>query len=353
MGRTRRKSGITSGGRKPARSVATSLGSFALLVGACGGEQASQHTNREPSTTATAAPSQAEPSVPSPSSSLPPTAPTSAPPRPTPPSTVPVGRQPVYKDGLPQVTTTPSRAMVGGTVRFSGTGFTDSMWRSGETLWLVGTSEGGCSLYAQAEGSRVTLRAGGLLEGELVVPPSGVCRQNQPLQLADIAPGHYRLAYGCTPCFIGELTIFEPALTAHSRLRADGVGPLRIGMTLDEAKQAAGTPLDTVALVGCVELVPTDASISIGLWSHDGRTLDVISGGADSALTTRAGIRAGSPVEAVEQAYTPLVRNTDESTFLVVAAGDGLALAFEILGGQVRNLFAGEQQRIEYGAHCP
>lgn len=202
-------------------------------------------------------------------------------------------------------------------------------------------------------GSRVTLTTDGLLEGELVVPPSGVCRQSQPLSGADIAPGTYQLAYGCTPCFIGELTVFEPGLTAYSHLRADGVGPLRIGMTLEEAKQAAGTPLDTVALQGCVELVPTDRSIGLGLWSHDGRTLDSISSGSNSDLATRAGVRAGSAVEAVEQAYPELVRNTDEGTYFVVRAGAGMALAFEILGGQVRQLFAGEQQRIEYGGHCP
>lgn len=239
-------------------------------------------------------------------------------------------------------------------MRFRGTGFTDSIWRSNETLWLVGMSEGGCSLYAAAEGSRALLTSDGTLEGELVVPAGGVCRQSQPLQFAEVAPGSYHLAYGCTPCFIGELTVVEPALTRHSRLRADGVGPIRIGITLDEARRAAGTPLDTVALQGCIALVPTDASIGVALWSHDGRTLDMISGRSPSDLATRAGIRAGSPVEAAEQAYPQLARRTsDEHTYLVVRDGDGLALAFEISGGQVHDLFAGEQQRIEYGPHCP
>jgi hypothetical protein len=243
---------------------------------------------------------------------------------------------------------------VGATLRFTGTGFTDSMWRSDDTLWLVGASEGSCSLYAEAEGARVTLTTDGLLEGELVVPSKGVCRQTEPQQFAEIAPGDYRLAYGCTPCFIGELSVFEAALTPQSRLRADGVGPIRIGMTLAEAKQAAGTPLTSVALEGCVELVPTDPSIGVGLWSHDGRTLDVISAGVPSALATRAGIRAGSTVEAVEQAYPTVVRNNDDhGTYLVVSAGDGLALSFEVLGSEVHHLFAGEQERIAHGPHCP
>lgn len=269
-----------------------------------------------------------------------------------PPTTVAV-RQPVYQDGLPQVTATPSRATVGDTVRFSGSAFTDPMWRSNDTLWLVGTSEGGCSLYGQAEGARVTLRAGGLLEGELVVPSNGPCRQSRPLQGAEVAPGEYRLAYGCTPCFIGKGDRVRGCADPTFPTPLRRVGPIRIGMTLDEAKQAAGTTLDTVTLDGCVELVPRDPSIRVGLWSHDGRTLDVISGGARSALSTRAGIRSGSPVEAVEQAYPQLVRNVDERTYLVVRAGGGLALTFEILGGEVRHLFAGEQPRIEDGAHCP
>lgn len=335
-----------------ARLVPT-LALAGLLIGACTGEQVRQYDLPAATIPTTAAPQvapgEAPPSATAPTSTVPVTTPRRAT---TPPTTAAV-RQPVYQDGLPQVTATPNRSTSGGTVRFSGTGFTDPMWRSNDTLWLVGMSEGGCSLYAQSDGARVTKRADGLIEGEFVVPSSGDCRQSQPLQGADVAPGEYRIAYGCTPCFIGKMTVFEAALTPQSRLRADGVGPIRIGMTLDEARQASGTPLDTVAVAGCVELVPSDSSIGVALWSHDGRTLDMISGRARSALATRAGIRSGSTVEAVEQAYPQLVRNVDEGTYLVVPAGGGLALTFEILGGEVSHLLAGEQHRIEFGGHCP
>jgi hypothetical protein len=210
MRRNRRQVEITSGGRSSAGLAIPTLAVVAVLVGACGGEPVNQPADRSPSTTAVAAPRQAEPSTSSPSSSASSTTPTSSPPR---PSTTARAGQPVYKDGLPQVTTTPSRVTVGGTVRFSGTGFTDSMWRSDDTLWLVGASEGSCAVYAQAEGARVAVPTDGLLEGEFVVPSNGVCRQSQPPQFAEVAPGSYRLAYGCTPCFIGELSVFEAALT--------------------------------------------------------------------------------------------------------------------------------------------
>ena len=323
------------------------LALVAVVVAACGGsEQEGAQENPDP------APTTVTTAVPASTTALPQTpASTTIAPR---TSTTAAVRQPVLKDGIPQVTLTPAQAAVGGTVAFSGAGFTDSMWRAGDTLWVVGGSEGGCSLYAEAMGARVTLARGGLLEGEFVVPSNGPCRQSEPPRGAEVAPGDYRLAYGCTPCFIGELRIVEEALTPQSRLRADGVGPIRIGMTLDEARRAAGTSLQTVTLNGCVELVPANPSIGVALWSHDGRVLDTISSRTPSGLASRAGIRPGSTADAVQQAYPGVVRNADESgTYLVVPAANGLALMFEAQGGTVNHLFAGERSRIERGAHCP
>ena len=115
------------------------------------------------------------------------------------------GRAPVYKDGIPQVTATPSRGPVGTRVRIEGAGFTDQMWRAeGDDLWLAGDGGDGCSLYADAQ-HNVRIGSDGLLTGELVVPASGGCRQEG--REAPVRPGRYQIVYQCTPCVIGEFEV--------------------------------------------------------------------------------------------------------------------------------------------------
>lgn len=322
-----------------------------LLLGACRGGDAGTEALPRPSVPETTAMPIAEP-APAPTTAEPAPAVSLARQPTVPPSTTGAERRAVIGNRNPQVVTTPGRATVGETVRFTGIGFTDSMWQSDDTLWIVNSDEAGCALYAEAEKRRVTVTADGRLEGEFVVPSWGGCRQSEPFRGFDVAPGTYGLVYGCTPCRIGELTVVEAALTSQSRLRADGIGPIRIGMTMDDATKAAGTPLVSEAVSGCVELVPVDPSLRFGIWSHDGRTVDMISMTNPSFATT-GGIRVGSALEALELAYPYFTKNVDEGTYIVVRGGYGLALVFEIRGGRVVTMFAGPQEQIEFGGHCP
>lgn len=115
------------------------------------------------------------------------------------------GRTPVHKDGIPQVTASPTRGTVGTRVHIEGAGFTDRMWREGgDDLWLVGDGGDGCSLYAQGQHS-VRIGSDGLLTGHFVVPARGGCRQEG--READVRPGRYSIAYRCTPCFIGAFDV--------------------------------------------------------------------------------------------------------------------------------------------------
>ncbi|HEX2064159.1 MAG TPA: hypothetical protein VHE80_07030, partial [Acidimicrobiales bacterium] len=115
------------------------------------------------------------------------------------------GPRPVYKDGIPQVTASPTRGAVGTRVRIEGAGFTDQMWRQGgDDLWLVGDGGDGCFLYADAQ-HNVRIGSDGLLTGDFVVPAGGGCRQEE--REAAVRPGSYSIAYRCTPCFIGEFEV--------------------------------------------------------------------------------------------------------------------------------------------------
>ena len=120
------------------------------------------------------------------------------------PSSTTTTAGPRLVDGIPQVTATPARAAVGGQVRIEGIGFTDSMWRVADApLWLVGRT--GCALYAQANHS-VMVSASGRLTGEFTVPAFGGCRMSEG-SAEPVTAGTYRIAFACTPCFIGDLDV--------------------------------------------------------------------------------------------------------------------------------------------------
>jgi hypothetical protein len=105
---------------------------------------------------------------------------------------------------VPQVKVSPSRAKVGARVRVEGYGFTGDQWTAPNApLWLA--LDGGCGLYAQAEHT-LRVASGGRLAGELTVPARGACRQSDRGDEPVVA-GRYRIAFSCTACFIGELTV--------------------------------------------------------------------------------------------------------------------------------------------------
>jgi hypothetical protein len=90
-------------------------------------------------------------------------------------------------------------------VSITGDGFTAAHWRTPNVpLWLAG-GPSGCDFFADADHD-VTVDATGHLAGSFVVPSHGACRQSSGGDLP-VAPGRYRIAYQCTACTIGELTV--------------------------------------------------------------------------------------------------------------------------------------------------
>lgn len=141
-------------------------------------------------------------------------------------------------NGIPQVTATPTRAAVGGSVRIEGTGFTDPMWRVADPpLWLAVSS--GCDFYAEATHS-VTVSAAGRLAGELTVPDAGACRMSDVGE-RPMTAGAYRIVFACTPCVIGELQVtttaghcFDVGFTPNSDNVAGQI--MATGLTCAEAE---------------------------------------------------------------------------------------------------------------------
>jgi hypothetical protein len=95
-------------------------------------------------------------------------------------------------------------------------------------------------------------------------------------------------------------------LTANSKLTVNGLGPIRVGMTVDEAIRAAGVPLESSgdeASPGCEFYEPKDNSANIAFMVVDGRVVraDAWRG---SPVTTPSGLGIGS-TEAQIQAKFP------------------------------------------------
>lgn len=166
---------------------AVAVGLICVVAGACGGQSAVDDPAGDQPTTTT------PPASPAPS---------------TPPPTV-ARPEPVYVDGVPQVMATPTRSAAGTRVELEGFGFTGDPWQTpGGDLWLTDLrEEGECVVLAQAEND-LQVTSDGHLTGSFVVPSRGDCRFSTGEVILGI--GHYRIAYQCTACHIGTLTMILP-----------------------------------------------------------------------------------------------------------------------------------------------
>lgn len=95
-------------------------------------------------------------------------------------------------------------------------------------------------------------------------------------------------------------------LTANSKMTINGLGPVRVGMTVAEATQAAGVPLKSSGEAGspeCEFYEPSDNAANIAFMVVNGRVVraDAWQG---SPVTTRSGLGIGS-TEAQIQAMFP------------------------------------------------
>ncbi len=127
-------------------------------------------------------------------------------------TTAVVRPEPVYVDGVPQATATPTRAPAGTTVRLEGSGFTDDSWRFGNgELWLVDQRQEGtdslCLLIARADND-ITVTADGYLSGSFVVPTNAGCQFTAGQSRSGRM--RYDIAYQCADCRIGTFTVILP-----------------------------------------------------------------------------------------------------------------------------------------------
>ena len=146
------------------------------------------------------------------------------------------------------------------------------------------------------------------------------------------------------------------ALGPGSVLRLDGVGPVKVGMPLEEARKAAGVPLTLIETPHCRSLQPDAVPPGVVLTSTSGGTVDFVNVSAESMATAK-GIKAGSRVGEVWNAYPGQLTDHlryepgGQSGRIVLRSRDpglqGLALVFEIAGDRVSSMLAGRGVEAE------
>lgn len=146
-------------------------------------------------------------------------------------------------------------------------------------------------------------------------------------------------------------------LSESSRLRLDGIGPVLVGMTLDEASAAAGMPLrivpnsDRAGTGSCAYVRPEGGPTGLSFMVLDGRKIARIDVGGDSAISTLSGIRTGSTEAEVHATYPDRI-NAQPNPYsghrggrdLVYQPDEGsrhLGLLFQTDGGRVVSFRAG------------
>lgn len=155
-------------------------------------------------------------------------------------------------------------------------------------------------------------------------------------------------AAGITP-----VTLAAPA--ARAVLSAEGFGPLRFGMSLNEAEQALGAkavlPEGADPACSMVRFAPLP---TLRFMVEQGR---VTRADADAGVANALGVAVGDGLAALRARYpkaelTPHKYDADGQYLTFPSADGGAAIVLELSGGKVTRIRAGLQPAVGYVETC-
>ena len=162
----------------------------------------------------------------------------------------------------------------------------------------------------------------------------------------------------------GATTVPKPATTADasitsaSRLRVDGIGPVRIGMTLEQARAASGLAMPHSEGGVCVGYQTDGAPAGLAFTAVEGSNrLDFVSV-SEPSIATVSGIRVGSTVAEVRRTYGDNLKGSVQDGWgrLVFRATDPaldrFAMAFLFSDGKVAGIWSGLRTIVERDEIC-
>jgi len=152
----------------------------------------------------------------------------------------------------------------------------------------------------------------------------------------------------------------QSQLTTTSKLAIDGIGPIRVGMTIGEAEASARTRLLSLGgkLENCWYVKPQGGPRDISFMVIDGKIARVDING-NSPITTISGAKIGDSEDRIKSLYavriTPheYVRGGHYLTFVPNDTFDQqYRMVFETDGKRVKQIRAGRLPEVEYVEGC-
>ena len=158
-------------------------------------------------------------------------------------------------------------------------------------------------------------------------------------------------------------TAATPDLTSDSKVTLRALGPVRIGMSVEEASSAAGIPLlrDTAqeSTGSCYYVTAGSALRGVSFMVVEDliARIDI---DAPSSIATRSGVRIGTAADGVRAVYTDNIQSANSA----VADGEALAFVpnddfdadfriyFEIVDGLVARYRLGVKPAVDFLAGC-
>lgn len=157
---------------------------------------------------------------------------------------------------------------------------------------------------------------------------------------------------------VGSEGVQYSALDSESRLRVDGLGPVRIGMDLEEAVATTGLAMSYREGPSCVSYTTTGPPEGVLLISAEGSfKVDFISI-SEPTISTLSGIRVGSTLAEARRAYGDKLRSSVQDGWgkLVFRPEDAslnhLSLALLFSNGKVAGMWAGLRGVVEADEAC-
>lgn len=151
------------------------------------------------------------------------------------------------------------------------------------------------------------------------------------------------------PAAAVDLSIPENLLGAS--ITHEGLGPIRVGMDIDEVRRIVARPLEDAHggdyAPQCEEFSLSSERGVVGIMTRDRRVVDITVHGPDLGVRTPDGIGLGSSGESVRRAYpnaerahAPYVGEPDYDLY-VWASPERAGLRFEVRGERVDTIHAG------------